>query len=142
MARLSALLALTAAAVAVSANPIVVRDSPITLSIARRFNTTGVVNVLEADLARAKVLKARGQAAHAAAPLTARSAVNVAITNTAVVYSASVGVGSPATTYDLLIDTGSSNTWVGAGKSYVKTKTSVDTGNTVVSFPRPTRASP
>nr|VWP02632.1 Cytochrome P450 33C9 [Ganoderma boninense] len=142
MARLSALLALTAAAVAVSANPIVVRDSPITLSIARRFNTTGVVNVLEADLARAKVLKSRGQAAHAAVPHTARSAVNVAITNTAVVYSASVGVGSPATTYDLLIDTGSSNTWVGAGKSYVKTKTSVDTGNTVVSLSRPTRASP
>jgi hypothetical protein len=31
-----------------------------------------------------------------------------------VTYTASVGVGSPATDYTLLIDTGSSNTWVGA----------------------------
>ena len=31
----------------------------------------------------------------------------------------------------LLIDTGSSNTWLGANKTYVKTDTSQDTGNTV-----------
>ena len=46
-------------------------------------------------------------------------------------YTANVGVGSPATDYTLLIDTGSSNTWVGAGKAYVKTSTSVDTGEPV-----------
>jgi hypothetical protein len=45
-----------------------------------------------------------------------------------VTYLASVGVGSPATTYSLLIDTGSSNTWLGADKSYVKTSTSTSTG--------------
>ena len=32
----------------------------------------------------------------------------------------------------LIIDTGSSNTWIGAGKAYNKTSTSHDTGNTVV----------
>jgi hypothetical protein len=42
-----------------------------------------------------------------------------------------VGVGSPATTYDLIVDTGSSNTWVGAGKAYVKTSTSKQTSNRV-----------
>jgi hypothetical protein len=33
---------------------------------------------------------------------------------------------------NLLIDTGSSNTWVGAGKAYVKTSTSVKTSDSVV----------
>ncbi len=32
----------------------------------------------------------------------------------------------------LLIDTGSSNTWVGAGKAFVHTATTKDTGNLVV----------
>ena len=50
----------------------------------------------------------------------------------AVTYTASVGVGSPATDYTLLIDTGSSNTWVGAQKKYKKTNTSKDTGKSVV----------
>jgi len=34
----------------------------------------------------------------------------------------------------LLVDTGSSNTWVGANKAYTTTSTSVDTGNTFVSI--------
>jgi len=34
----------------------------------------------------------------------------------------------------LLVDTGSSNTWIGANKAYVQTSTSVDTGNTFVSI--------
>jgi hypothetical protein len=48
-----------------------------------------------------------------------------------VTYTLPVGVGSPATQYTLLIDTGSSNTWVGAGTKYVPTSTSTDTNNTV-----------
>jgi hypothetical protein len=42
-----------------------------------------------------------------------------------------VGVGSPSTDYTLLIDTGSSNTWVGAGTKYTPTSTSTNTHNTV-----------
>ncbi|KAH8112686.1 acid protease [Phellopilus nigrolimitatus] len=38
------------------------------------------------------------------------------VTDAGVTYTAQVGVGSPATNYTLLIDTGSSNTWVGADK--------------------------
>ncbi|EIN11487.1 acid protease, partial [Punctularia strigosozonata HHB-11173 SS5] len=56
---------------------------------------------------------------------------SVSVTNEAVTYMASVGVGSPATSYDLIIDTGSSSTWVGAGKSYVKTSMSSSTGKSV-----------
>ncbi len=50
----------------------------------------------------------------------------------AVTYTASVGVGSPVTDYTLLIDTGSSNTWVGADKKYNRTSTSKNTGKSVV----------
>lgn len=37
-----------------------------------------------------------------------------------------LGVGVPPTIYSLLVDPGSSNTWLGAKKSYVKTKSSLD----------------
>ncbi|KAG0323565.1 hypothetical protein BG000_002582 [Podila horticola] len=51
--------------------------------------------------------------------------------NQAVAYVASVGFGSPATDYNLIVDTGSSNTWVGAGKAYVPTSTSRKTADKV-----------
>jgi len=59
------------------------------------------------------------------------SDTGVDVTDAGVTYTSSVGVGSPATQYTLLIDTGSSNTWVGAGKKYVKTSTSKSTGHKV-----------
>lgn len=46
-------------------------------------------------------------------------------------YTASIGVGSPATYYNLVVDTGSSNTFVGTGKKYVRTKTSIPTNQEV-----------
>jgi len=56
---------------------------------------------------------------------------DIGVTDASVTYTASVGVGSPATQYTLLIDTGSSNTWVGAGQKYVPTSTSQSTGKSV-----------
>ncbi|KAJ6585319.1 acid protease [Mycena capillaripes] len=56
---------------------------------------------------------------------------SVDVTDAAVTYTMSVGVGSPPTQYTLLIDTGSSNTWIGADKPYKPTSTSTDTRNTV-----------
>ncbi|KZP31579.1 acid protease [Athelia psychrophila] len=56
---------------------------------------------------------------------------SVDATDAGVTYTLSVGVGSPATQYTLLIDTGSSNTWVGAGAKYVPTSTSQSTGDKV-----------
>ncbi|KAI1783794.1 hypothetical protein LXA43DRAFT_1102121 [Ganoderma leucocontextum] len=61
MARLFAFLAIAAAAVAISARPVVIRDLSVTLPIACHFNFTGAANILKADQARAKVLKARSQ---------------------------------------------------------------------------------
>jgi len=56
---------------------------------------------------------------------------SVDVTDAGVTYTLSTGVGSPPTQYTLLIDTGSSNTWVGAATKYTKTSTSKSTGNTV-----------
>jgi len=56
---------------------------------------------------------------------------SIDVTDAGVTYTMSVGVGSPPTQYDLLIDTGSSNTFIGAQKKYVPTSTSKSTGNTV-----------
>lgn len=44
-----------------------------------------------------------------------------------VTYTMPVAIGQPPTTYKLLIDTGSSNTWVGAAQKYTPTSTSVNT---------------
>ncbi|TFK52338.1 acid protease [Heliocybe sulcata] len=56
---------------------------------------------------------------------------SIDVTDAAVEYSTSVGVGTPPTQYNLLIDTGSSNTWLGAGKKYAPTSSSHSTGKSV-----------
>ncbi|KAI0708416.1 acid protease [Earliella scabrosa] len=127
---LSTLLALAAAAVVVVAKPVVIRDTPVTLPLARRFNITGVPNILKQDQARAKVLKARSQGAGREG-IKQASMINVDAANQETIYTVSVGAGTPPTFYDLIVDTGSSNTWVGAGKEYVQTSSSVDTGEEV-----------
>ncbi|KAG8710988.1 hypothetical protein FRC11_003905 [Ceratobasidium sp. 423] len=58
-----------------------------------------------------------------------KRAQNVGLKNTAVHYTLNVGFGSPPTYYELLIDTGSAYTWIGAAKKYVETKTSFKQGN-------------
>ncbi|KAG6808362.1 hypothetical protein H0H92_004360 [Tricholoma furcatifolium] len=58
--------------------------------------------------------------------------VKSSITNSGVSYTASIGIGSPATTYNVIVDTGSSNLWVGAQSAYVVTSTSVKTDETLV----------
>lgn len=93
-------------------------SSTAALKLAVRINSYGIKNIAAADRARIQVLQAGGS-----------SSVNAA--NAGTTYTADIGVGSPATNYTLLLDTGSSNTWIGANKAYVKTATSQDTGGTV-----------
>ncbi|KAI0356743.1 acid protease [Trametes cingulata] len=130
LARLLPIVALAVAAVV--AKPIVVRDSPVTLSVARRFNVTAAPNLLKIDQARAKVLKAQGLGHGKDAKLKKAGIFDVPVTNGAVDYTASVGVGTPPTQYNLIVDTGSSNTWVGAGTAYTPTNSSKDTGEEVI----------
>jgi cathepsin E len=134
----------------VLSNPVtVVERSPITIPFARRLNFSGTSTILQKDQARAKALLG-----HAEAKLSGRAVISTPpISNQVVTYVAAVGIGSPATTCgflrilrlthfhqsclispsdQLIVDTGSSNTWVGAGKPYVRTGTSSPTPNTVV----------
>jgi cathepsin E len=76
---------------------------------------------------------------------------NLPLNKTGIVYSASVGIGDPPTycesyqfspgtisysympiSDNLILDTGSANTWVGANKEYQVTSSSVKTGDFVV----------
>ncbi|KAG2149659.1 hypothetical protein BD769DRAFT_348238 [Suillus cothurnatus] len=116
----ASLLTILLLALSIAASPFEIRDSPITLPIARRLNVSnGPINLLQHDKARVASLK------------EAKGSGSLPVTNVANGYIAKVGVGSPATTYDLVVDTGSSNTWVGSNTAYVKTSTSVSTGQPV-----------
>ncbi|KAG1851517.1 aspartic peptidase domain-containing protein [Suillus tomentosus] len=92
-------------------------SSPATLKLAVRINSYGIKNIAAADRARIRALQA-GDSSF------------ISATNNALSYTADIGVGSPPTYYTVLVDTGSSNTWIGANKAYEKTATSRDTGNT------------
>ncbi|KAI5120042.1 hypothetical protein M0805_000292 [Coniferiporia weirii] len=121
----SNLIASTVLALSVVAMPAVqVRDAPsVGLPFTLRLNVTGST-LPQIDRARATKFKSRNSNLN-------RRQSSFSVTNEAVNYVANVGVGSPATSYSLLIDTGSSNTWVGASKAYVETSTSVNTGKSV-----------
>ncbi|PBK75146.1 related to Polyporopepsin [Armillaria ostoyae] len=56
---------------------------------------------------------------------------SIDVTDAAVTYTTSVKVGESAQTFTLLIDTGSSNTWVGADTEYVPSSSSKSTRKTV-----------
>jgi pepsin A len=110
------------------------------LKLAVRINSYGIKNIAAADRARFQTLQSSGS-----------SSVNA--NNTGTIYTADIGVGSPATyckllvrlqfiyltgcqfhTDTLLVDTGSSLTWLGANKPYKQTTTSLDTHNQFVSM--------
>ncbi|KAI5834836.1 acid protease [Schizophyllum commune Tattone D] len=74
----------------------------------------------------------RAQALQAAGHGKGHHSSNVPVLNQAVIYTASVGVGSAGDSYNLIVDTGSSNTWVGAVKAYSPSDTSRDTGDFVI----------
>ncbi|KAJ7715163.1 aspartic peptidase domain-containing protein [Mycena maculata] len=109
----------------VVAGPGDIDDTVISLPIARRFNFEGTATIVEKDLARIQAIQSRTPG------IASREVISEPVNNQVVSYIASVGVGSPATAYDLIVDTGSSNTWVGASQAYVKTSTSVNTGQSV-----------
>ncbi|KAK3823850.1 MAG: family A1 protease [Linnemannia elongata] len=59
--------------------------------------------------------------------LKSARAQSIPLENQVVHYIASVGIGSPPTEYKLIVDTGSSNTWIGANTAYVPTSSSQQT---------------
>ncbi|KAG6845568.1 hypothetical protein H0H87_007247 [Tephrocybe sp. NHM501043] len=95
--------------------------------LSKRLDLSSLRHLVHRDVARAKALRARGEAL---LNLGSRQEPQEAL-NTGVAYTTTIGVGTPPTTYDLLIDTGSSNTWIGAKKEYVVTSSSVKTADSV-----------
>ncbi|KAH8115423.1 acid protease [Phellopilus nigrolimitatus] len=128
MLLLPTLIATVLLSLSISATPLVqVREPSVSLPFVLKLNVSGST-LADIDRARAAHLISSSKARPG--QLDRRTA-SVDVTNTVVTYVASVGVGSPPTSYDLLIDTGSSNTWVGADKAYAKTSTSKSTGKNV-----------
>ncbi|KLO10446.1 aspartic peptidase A1 [Schizopora paradoxa] len=122
---------------AVAAGPIVVRDNLISLPLSKKINVTEPGQLLKQDQARAAILRSLGFAsgnATAKSELLGRATPgSTSVTNQAVSYIATVEVGTPPSSYSLIVDTGSSNTWVGAetGRAYNVTSSSHFTGNAV-----------
>src|SRR6267154_2811621 len=123
-------------ALSIAGSPVEVRNSPITLPIARRLNTS-TINISQHDQARVDALKGRF-----ASPLDRRDFVKPII-NEGLIYSVTVGIGSLdinckfnlereiavanglSYTDHLVVDTGSANTWVGAATQYAQSSTTV-----------------
>ncbi|KAJ7509624.1 acid protease [Mycena galericulata] len=112
-------------ALRVATGSVLVEDSFVSLPISRRFNFTGSATIAQQDLARVQAIKSRKSS------IPSRQAISKPVKNSFGYYVASVGVGIPATTYQLLVDASSSNTWVGASRNYVRTSTSVKTSDSV-----------
>ena len=74
-------------------NPVVVRENLIRLPTAKRVNATSAKDVLRIDQARAVALRTRSARINGLID----DAASISVTNQAVDYVASVGVGSPAT---------------------------------------------
>jgi hypothetical protein len=129
----------------VAAKPVVTRNYPsgVPLPITRHLNFNGTLNLVQKDQAR--VANFANQFG-----LSTSSTPNLPLNDDGVIYATTIGVGDPPTSCEfvdfclaipympildnLIIDTGSSNTWVGADKPYVKTKSSVKTSDSVVSI--------
>ncbi|KAG2076962.1 acid protease [Suillus decipiens] len=109
-------------ALSTTGSPVEIRNYPITLPITRRLNVSNG-NLLQHDKARVAALRDSSKLGHRIS--------NIPVTNSFEYYTAEIGVGSPPTTYSLIVDTGSSNTWIGASTKYVVTRASVNTGQPV-----------
>ena len=133
----------------VMASPTVVRDSGsrILLPISRHINHNGKLDLFQRDRKQSKNSVKDGQR---------RSSLGLDLTvnDSVIVYVTSVGVGEPATscessqlppgivTYmlnldNLILDTASANTWVGANQPYQITSSSERTTDSVVTIMSP-----
>ena len=73
-----------------AASPLVVRNSPISIPLARRFNLTGGTKIADLDRARAQSFKSGARTAHAKTNPASDAIVPVPVVNAAVTYTATV----------------------------------------------------
>ncbi|OSX58416.1 hypothetical protein POSPLADRAFT_1154005 [Postia placenta MAD-698-R-SB12] len=101
------------------------QSSPIPLPFTRLINPNRKAQLPQADRQRFQSLYGNAQGS---TPDQEAAVFNVPSTFQVVSYVATVGIGNPPTNYSLLIDTGSSNTWVGANKTFESTSSTIPTG--------------
>jgi cathepsin E len=137
----------------VVANPLLIRAAPAafySLSISKHINPDGKINPVQSDSIRINNLIKGNQLGSSTSNDTADE---VSLQDIGPSYVVSIGVGTPPTNCkscrfnvlsgmvfymipildSLIVDTGSANTWVGANAPYVRTNTSVNISETVVS---------
>ncbi|KAG2070282.1 acid protease [Suillus decipiens] len=109
----------------ITRSPVKAANSPISVPLTSRLHfSNGTNDLLEHDRSRMKALSNSS--------MRRQSLVNVPLTNNHANYGhfLTVGIGNPPKTYNLILDSGSANTWVRASK-YVKTSPSFCTGQPV-----------
>jgi cathepsin E len=140
-------------ATGVAANPISNREflAPITLSITKNMSLAGQINFAQRDRARLTNLANAATGVHQFGASNSDRTPDVLLDDMGGTYVTEIGIGDPPTYCEpfhflphmvsyvsaldnLIVDTGSSNSWVGAFKPYRKTETSVKTGDSVVSI--------
>ncbi|KAG2078576.1 acid protease [Suillus decipiens] len=101
-------------------SPVKAANSPTSVPITRRLNfSNGTYNLVAHDRARLQAL--RDHSEHG------QRLNNVPLTNNVFLYTISVDVGDPPTSYNLVLDSGSAITWVGASTPYEMSHSSVYT---------------
>ncbi|KAG2367204.1 hypothetical protein BDR07DRAFT_1479329 [Suillus spraguei] len=117
---LAASLLILSLAFSITGSPLGVRKFSITLPLTRRLNSSnGTINFLQHDKDRVAALG--GYNTHG------RRVDSIPMTSRVLLFTVAVDVGIPSTTYNLVVDTGSSITWVGGSTPYVKSDTGVKT---------------
>ncbi|KAG2065562.1 aspartic peptidase A1 [Suillus decipiens] len=116
-------------AFSVTGLPVEVRNSPITLPMTRRLAFSNVTDLLRHDEARLVAFgeystHGRRDADDSLFPVVPLSHANLG--NAFTGYTVSVGIGNPLITYNLIVDSASAITWVGAGLPYLS-RSGVDT---------------
>ncbi|EKM49034.1 uncharacterized protein PHACADRAFT_107685 [Phanerochaete carnosa HHB-10118-sp] len=98
------------------------------------MSLTRSASLLSRDLVHVSHLQQLIKLGTVSEPSAYAGPISIPATNLILDYVVNIGIGNPPTNYSLLVDTGSSNTWVGASKAYVKTSTSVQTNDSVSVF--------
>ncbi|EKM51654.1 uncharacterized protein PHACADRAFT_31478 [Phanerochaete carnosa HHB-10118-sp] len=111
-----------------AAFPTNTRNNAASIPLTRRLNVPSGQTLPEIDKARAQAFKSTAaQRAQKDSSITP-----VPVTNTAVLYTAEVLIGEPPQTFDLIVDIGSSSTWIGANTSNPYTPTNTSTATSTI----------
>ncbi|KAG2071183.1 acid protease [Suillus decipiens] len=116
---------LTLLVLSITESPVKAANSPTSVPITSRLNfSNGTYNLVAHDRAHLQALRDHSK--------LGKCFINAPLTNSALVYSISVDIGDPPTSYNLVLSSVTANTWVGASTPYQQTPTSVNTDQPIM----------